>query len=75
MNSSAPAAPSPSQLLTVRDVAALLRIHPRSVWRMSASGQLPAPLALGAKTIRWRAADIEAYLTTLAGQAAKAVTP
>ena len=32
------------QLLTVKDVAAVLKVHPRSVWRMSAMGEIPAPL-------------------------------
>ena len=57
------------QLLTVKDVAAVLKIHPRSVWRMSATGEIPAPLALAPKTIRWRLKDIEAHLAKLAAQA------
>ncbi len=57
------------QLLTVRDVAAVLKIHPRTVWRMSATGEIPAPLALAPKTIRWRLKDIEAHLAKLAAQA------
>ena len=57
------------QLLTVKDVAAMLKIHPRTVWRMSAMGEIPAPLTLAPKTIRWRLKDIEAHLAKLAAQA------
>jgi len=60
--------PTP-QLLTVRDLAGLLRIHPRSVWRMATMGKIPAALCLGPKTIRWRASDINAYVAKLAGHA------
>lgn len=60
------------QLLTVRDVADLLKIHVRSVWRQSATaqmgeGEFPRPLRLGEKTIRWRLLDVEAYIAKLAG--------
>jgi len=57
------------QLLTVKDVAAMLKVHPRSVWRMSAMGEIPAPLTLGPKTIRWRLKDLEAHVGKLAAQA------
>jgi hypothetical protein len=36
---------------------------------MSATGEIPAPLALAPKTIRWRLKDIEAHLAKLAAQA------
>jgi predicted DNA-binding transcriptional regulator AlpA len=61
------------QLLTVKELAQILGIHERSVWRLSAladagQGTFPKALRLGPKTIRWRMADVEAYLATLAGQ-------
>ena len=55
------------ELLTVKEVAGLLKIHVRSVWRMAATGQIPEPIRLGPKTVRWRAVDLEAHLTRLAG--------
>ena len=55
------------ELLTVAEVAGLLKVHKRSIWRMSAAGQIPAPIRLGGKTVRWRAVDLEAHLTRLAG--------
>lgn len=48
-----------TRLMTARDVADQLGIHPRSVWRMSASGELPAPIRLSARVVRWRPDDIE----------------
>jgi predicted DNA-binding transcriptional regulator AlpA len=64
-----PTIPAASQLLTVRDVAAMLKIHPRTVWRMSATGEIPAPLALAPKTIRWQLRAIEAHIAKLVAQA------
>ena len=65
--------PRSSQLLTCRDVARTLKIHVRSVWRMAGlaeagQGSFPRPLRLGPKTVRWKLADVEAYLTGLAGE-------
>ena len=60
------------QLLNVRDVAGLLKIHQRTVWRLSAmaetgQGDFPRPLRLGEKTLRWRLLELERYLAALAG--------
>ena len=59
------------ELLTVRDVARLLKIYPATIWRMAAfaeagHGNFPRPLRLGPKTVRWRAADVDRYLSALA---------
>jgi predicted DNA-binding transcriptional regulator AlpA len=61
------------QLLDVREVAGLLRMHPRSIWRLAAmaeAGQdkFPKPLRIGPKTIRWRLSDVQTYLAALAGE-------
>ena len=56
------ATPERCQLLTVRDVAAMLAVSVRTVWRLSATGALPRPLRLGTKTLRWRLSDVRAYL-------------
>ena len=62
------------KLLTVKELAAMLGVHERSVWRMAAQaeaghGDFPKPPRIGPKTVRWRLADVEAYLAALAGQA------
>ncbi len=64
------------KLLTVKDMAAMLGVHERSVWRMAAQaeaghGVFPRPLRIGPKTVRWRLADVEAYFAALAAHAAR----
>lgn len=59
-------------MLDVREVAELLRVSPRQVWRLVAlaearGGGFPRPLRLGTRTVRWRLGDIERYVTALAG--------
>jgi len=69
-------APATCQLLDVKDVARLLRIHPRTAWRLSSMaeaglGNFPKLLRVGPKTIRWRLSDVQAYLATLAGESTR----
>ena len=49
-------------LLTAGDVAGLLRIAPRTVQRMVATGDFPAPIPITPGRARWRRADIDAWL-------------
>jgi predicted DNA-binding transcriptional regulator AlpA len=61
------------RLLTVKELAAMLGIHERTCWRLAAmaeegQGDFPKPLRIGPKTVRWRPADVEAYLAVLAGE-------
>jgi predicted DNA-binding transcriptional regulator AlpA len=63
------------QLLGVKQLSAALGVNPRTVWRLSAmteakQGNFPRPLRIGPKTVRWRLADVEAYLAALAGESA-----
>jgi excisionase family DNA binding protein len=50
------------ELLTVKDVAALLKVHKKTVWSWVSAGVLPGPLHLGPRCVRWRRATIEAFL-------------
>ena len=59
------------QLLRVRQVADLLGVHPRSIWRLSASGQLPKPVRLTGRLVRWKRREIEDYLAGLADNTAR----
>ena len=60
------------RLLTVSEVAELLRLSPRSVWRMAAlaaAGRetFPVPLEVGPRLKRWRLRDVQTYLDGLNG--------
>ncbi len=52
------------ELLTAREVARRLNIGMRTVWRWSASGELPAPVRLGkaGRVVRWKAVEIDSFL-------------
>jgi predicted DNA-binding transcriptional regulator AlpA len=51
-----------SRLLDAKSVAALLSLSTRTVWRMGAAGELPKPVRLSERVVRWRLVDIEAYI-------------
>lgn len=48
-------------LMTVTEVAALLGISTRGVWRFRDMGKLPAPVQLG-RLVRWRQSDLTAWI-------------
>ncbi len=48
-------------LLTVKDVAARLRISARQIWKLSSSGRMPAPVRVSS-SVRWRAEDIARWV-------------
>jgi excisionase family DNA binding protein len=49
-------------LLTVTEVARLLGISTRSVWRLARAGRCPEPVRLGRAT-RWRRREVEAWVS------------
>ena len=50
-------------LLRVADVARMLSVSTRTVWRMRDAGELPCPVRLGSgNMIRWRRSDIEGFI-------------
>ena len=49
-------------LLTVKEVAHLLRLSVRAVWKLRSAGHMPPPVRLGGRSIRWRAADVERFI-------------
>lgn len=55
------------QLLRAADLARLLSVDVRSVWRLLAAGVLPAPIRLGARTVRWKAGEIAAAIERVGG--------
>jgi predicted DNA-binding transcriptional regulator AlpA len=52
-------------LLTASDVAEILCLSVRKIWEMDKQGQLPKPIRLAKKTVRWRESDIIDFLDNL----------
>jgi prophage regulatory protein len=49
-------------VVSVREVAELLGVNARTVWRMAQRGELPAPIRLGERVVRWRLSDLREHL-------------
>lgn len=49
-------------VINVREVAELLGVNARTVWRMSQRGEIPAPIRLGDRVVRWRLSDLREHL-------------
>ena len=54
------------RLLTADEVAHFLGVSLRKLWNMRRCQQLPPPLKLGARGVRWREEDIVAFVKNLA---------
>lgn len=51
------------RMMTDVEVAEACRICRKQVWNMLRAGRLPEPVRLGGtRSVRWRAADIEAWI-------------
>ncbi len=57
-----PQLPSEPLLVTAGEVATMLRISTRSLWRLRSAGILPEPLRIGG-AVRWRADEIRQWIT------------
>jgi excisionase family DNA binding protein len=53
------------ELIPAADVAHLLRVSTRTVWRLVEAGHLPEPVRFNRKLVRWRASDIRKFLESL----------
>lgn len=53
--------PNQPVLLTADELASLLRLSKRTLWRLRSAGKIPPPVRLGA-CVRWRVVDIDAWL-------------
>jgi predicted DNA-binding transcriptional regulator AlpA len=51
------------KLLTVRQVAALVTVSARKIWRDVAARTFPAPVKLGPKTTRWWESEVRQFLS------------
>ena len=54
-------------VINVREVAELLGVNVRTIWRLSQRGEIPAPIRLGSRILRWRLADLREHLDRKAG--------
>jgi len=59
-------------LLTAGEVASMLNIGQRTVWRLTSraragSGRFPKPLQISPQVVRWRWQDVQDYLAELSG--------
>jgi predicted DNA-binding transcriptional regulator AlpA len=59
-----PNLPAESVLVSAAELAGLLSISLRSVWRMRKDGRLPPPLRLGRQTLRWDRREIMEMIAT-----------
>lgn len=50
-----------TELVTVKAVAGMLSVSQRQVWKLYASGRIPAPVRLG-RSVRWRRLEIEEWV-------------
>lgn len=50
-----------SPLVTAEQLAEILQVSTRTVWRMRSAGQLPKPVRIGGN-VRWRAQDLEVWI-------------
>jgi len=48
-------------LITVEDVANLMQVSTRTIWRLLSAGKIPTPLRIG-KSVRWRTNQIENWI-------------
>jgi excisionase family DNA binding protein len=55
------AASTVQQLLTAENIAEMLGISKRQVWRLASGGQLPGRVKLGRLT-RWRRDDVQRWI-------------
>ena len=61
MSTSTHAAESEPLALTARDVARLLKVSPRHLATLNATGRLPRPVRFG-RSVRWNAEELREWL-------------
>ncbi|WP_390891103.1 helix-turn-helix transcriptional regulator [Gemmata palustris] len=57
--------PQEDGLLKPGQVADMLRVTKRTLWRMAKQDGFPLPVRFSRKTVRWRAAEIQQYIAAL----------
>lgn len=54
--------PLEAKLLTVKQLAAVLNLSTRTVWRMHSEGRIPPSVRLG-RSVRWRRDEIDEWIS------------
>ncbi len=57
--------PPDARMLETKQVAAMLGVSVRTVWRLVAAGQLPQPVRFNRKLVRYRVSDLTRWLEGL----------
>lgn len=52
---------STDRLLKAREVASLLGLGVRTVWRLASAGEIPRPIAVG-QSARWLESELKAWI-------------
>jgi prophage regulatory protein len=63
MNTSEATSPLDSQLCSIEEVAQACFVSTQTVRNWTARGIMPQPIRIGRRCLRWRASEIEAWLT------------
>ena len=50
------------ELLTRREVEAMVRLGRSAIYRLMREGRFPLPIVVGARSVRWRSGEISQYL-------------
>jgi prophage regulatory protein len=61
----------PIRVLSARQVADVLNLHPVTVWVWQSKGKLPRPIKIGPNKTVWRATDIATWLDEKARETAQ----
>ncbi|MFC1636605.1 helix-turn-helix transcriptional regulator [Planctomycetota bacterium] len=48
------------QTITAKELAKMLSVSPRTIWRLRSAGKLPKPVTFGG-SVRWRLLDIRLW--------------
>ncbi len=65
----------PLRMLRVTEVAALLQLHPMTIWDWTKHGKFPRPLRLGPQTVVWKASEVQAWLDAKAAETDETSAP
>ena len=52
------------KLLTRREVEETVRLGRSAIYKLMREGRFPVPIVVGARSVRWRASEIDEYLET-----------